>query len=159
MPKRGEPERFRNIMRRAKRDQSASRVVVSILRAESKAAQILERSLAGVDLSLPQFNVLMVLGASPGGALPLFELNAQLVTSAPNMSWISNRMEERGLVRKQRDEEDGRVVLLGLTERGWKLLADAAPLVFAAEKQLVGGFSRSELSRFGDLLFRLLESD
>ena len=144
-------------MREARRDDAASRVVVSVLRAESKAAQTLERVLAPVDLSLPQFNVLMVLGAAEDGELPLFELNAHLVSSAPNMSWISNRMEERGLVRKQRDEADRRVVLIKLTEGGWKALAQAAPLVFEAEKQLVAGFSRTELTALGKLLRGLLE--
>lgn len=144
-------------MREAGRDTVASKVVVSVLRAESKAAQALERVLAGADLTLPQFNVLMVLAATPGGELPLFELNADLVSSAPNMSWISNRMEERGLVRKRRDEDDRRVVLLGLTESGWKALARAAPLVFEAEKELVGGLSRAELTTLGNLLGDLLE--
>lgn len=144
-------------MREAGRDNAASRVIVSVLRAESKAAQMLERALAGADLSLPQFNVLMVLGATPGGELPLFELNEHLVSSAPNMSWISNRMEELGLVRKQRDKGDRRVVLIKLTERGWKALAQAAPLVFEAERQLLAGFSRTELTTLGNLLSALLE--
>ena len=155
--RRPEPARFKALMREAGRDNAASRVVVSVLRAESRAAQTLERALAPADLSLPQFNVLMVLAAAPEGELPLFELNAHLVSSAPNMSWISNRMEERGLVRKQRDETDRRVVLIRLTESGWKALAQAAPLVFEAEKQLVAGFSRTELTTLGKLLRGLLE--
>lgn len=152
-----EPQRFRDLMRRARRDRAASKVVVSILRAESKAAQTLERTLAGAGLSLPQFNVLMVLAASPEGALPLFELNARLVTSPPNMSWISDRMEERGLVRKRRDAADRRVVVAELTEEGWAALGRAAPPVFDAEKHLVAGYSRVELESLGDLLSRLLD--
>lgn len=151
------PKRFTDLMRGSRRDWSASRVVVSILRADSKAAQTLERALAQVDLSLPQFNVLMVLAASPEGSLPVFELNAQLVTTPPNMSWLSNRMEQRGLVRKRRDETDRRVVVIELTQRGWSALAAAAPIVFEAEKQLLARFSRAELRTLGDLLTRLLE--
>lgn len=157
MSERTESPRFKELMREADRDRAASRVVVSILRADSKASQALERALAAAGLSLPQFNVLMVLAASKAGALPIFELNAQLVTSPPNMSWISNRMEERGLVRKRRDVSDGRVVIIELTEKGWTTLGRAAPLVFAAEKELVADFSRAELKRLGDLLSRLLD--
>ncbi len=156
MEKRSEPRRFRELMRRARRDRDASRVVVSILRADSKASQMLERALAEAGLSLPQFNVLMVLAASPEGALPIFELNAQLVSSPPNMSWISNRMEELGLVRKRRDDSDRRVVLIQLTEKGWNALARAAPLVFDAEKDLLAGYSRAELRQLGKLLNQLL---
>ena len=157
MAERREPARFKELMRGARRDRAASRVVVSILRADSKASQTLERALAAADLSLPQFNVLMVLAASPDGALPIYELNARLVSSAPNMSWISNRMEERGLVKKRRDTADRRVVVIALTEGGWAALERAAPVVFDAEKGLVGGYSRAELAQLGDLLGRLLD--
>lgn len=151
------PKRFKDLMRRANRDWAASKVVVSILRADSKAAQAIERALAEVGLTLPQFNILMVLAASASGSLALFELNAQLVSTPPNTTWLTNRMQERGLVVKERDAEDGRVVLLELTELGWDALARAAPLVFDAEKELLSRFTRSEMKTLGNLLTRLLQ--
>lgn len=157
MGKQAEPRRFRELVRGAGRDRAASRVVVSVLRADSKASQTLERALGAVGLSLPQFNVLMVLGASPDGALPIYELNARLVTSPPNMTWISDRMEERGFVRKRRDTADRRVVVIELTEGGWAALEGAAPVVFEAEKELVAGYSRAELKDLGNLLGPFLD--
>jgi DNA-binding MarR family transcriptional regulator len=130
--------------------------VVSLLRANSKAAQALERGLGAADLSLPQFNVLMVLASAPEGKLPIFELNAHLVSTPPNTSWLSDRMQERGLVRKSKSPDDGRVVLLELTEKGWRALGKAAPLVFDTERELLTGFSRSEVKTLGALLGRLL---
>ena len=156
MARRQGPKRFKELMQRSRRHWGASKVVVGILRADSKAAQAIERALAEVGLTLPQFNVLMVLAASPSGSLPLFDLNTQLVSTPPNTTWLTNRMQERRLVIKKRDPEDGRVVLLELTEIGWKALGDAAPLVFDAEKQLLAGFNRSEIATLGDLLSRLL---
>lgn len=150
------PKRFRQLMQRSERDWSASKVVVGVLRADSLAAQAIERALAEVGLTLPQFNVLMVLSASSSGSLPLFELNAQLVSTPPNTTWLTTRMQERGLVIKTRDPSDGRVVLLELTEAGWAVLGDAAPLVFATEKELLEGLTRSELAILGDLLNRLI---
>ena len=150
------PKRFKELMRRSRRDWDASRVVVGILRADSKAAQAIERGLAEVGMTLPQFNVLMVLAASPSGSLPLFELNAQLVSTPPNTTWLTNRMKELGLVTKKRDADDGRVVLLELTEAGWRALGDAAPLVFDTEKELLSGLTSSEMATLGDLLTRLL---
>ena len=150
-------KRFKELMKRSKRDWAASKVVVGILRADSKAAQAIERRLAEVDLTLPQFNTLMVLAASPSGALPLYELNAQLVSTPPNTTWLTSRMQERGLVTKTRDPNDGRVVVLELTERGWIALGDAAPLVFQTERELLGGLSRAELRTLGDLLSRFLD--
>src|SRR5688500_14529703 len=114
----GSLKRFEVLMRRSKRDRGASKAIVGILRADSRAAQTLERALATIDLTLPQFNVLMVLAASPAGTLPLSDLNAQLVSTPPNTTWLTNRMEERGLVTKRRDENDKRVAHLDLTESG-----------------------------------------
>lgn len=144
-------------MAQSRRDWDASRVVVSLLRADSKAAQALERALGQADLSLPQFNVLMVLASSPEGQMPTFELNAHLVSTPPNTSWLSDRMQERGLVKKSRSPEDGRVVILELTEKGWKALGKAAPLVFDTERELLQRFSRAELRTLGELLTRFLQ--
>jgi DNA-binding MarR family transcriptional regulator len=129
-----------------------SRAAVAILKADSRVTQILERALAEVGQTLPQFNVLMELAASSEGALPLYELNSRLISTPPNTSWLSKRMEEAGLVTKDRDVSDSRVVVLKLTERGWATLGDAAPLVFQAEKDLFGTYSRNELRFLADLL-------
>ena len=157
MPKQSEPQRFRDMMSESGRDRTASRAIVSLLRADSRASQSLERALGAADLSLPQFNVLMVLAASSDGRLPIYELNAHLVSTPPNTSWLSDRMQERGLVRKSRSPDDGRVVLLEITERGWAALGKAAPSVFETERELLEGFSRSELKTLGDLLGRFLD--
>ncbi len=149
--------RFRDLMKRSRRDRDASRVAVAILKAESKVAQTLERSLAEVGMTLPQFNLLMELAASPDGALPLYEINSRLVSTPPNTSWLTSRMEEKSLVRRRRDVSDARVVIVELTERGWTALGDAAPVVFRAEKELLAGYSKTELRSLGDLLGPLLE--
>ena len=152
------PRRFKELMRRSRRDWSASKAIVGILRADSRAAQTLERALSRVDLTLPQFNVLMVLAASPRASLPLFELNAQLVSTPPNTTWLTNRMEERGFVTKRRDETDRRIVHLELRESGWKALGAAAPVVFAAEKELLSGFDPDEIAGLGELVTRFADA-
>jgi DNA-binding MarR family transcriptional regulator len=143
---------FRQMMRRAKRNIDASRAAVSILRADSKVSQVLERALAEVELTLPQFNVLMELASCSEEALPLYELNNRLISTPPNTSWLSKRMEDAGFVTRARDTGDSRVVILKLTERGWAKLDEAAPLVFEAEKNLLRTYSLAELRHLADLL-------
>jgi DNA-binding MarR family transcriptional regulator len=151
-----EQARFTEMMRRAKRDKDASRTAVAILRADSKVSQLLERALAEAGLSLPQFNVVMELASSRDGELPLHELNSRLISTPPNTSWLSKRMEEAGLLTKVRDTQDCRVVNLKLTEQGWAALETAAPLVFKAEKRLLGAYSRDELRHLAGLLGPLI---
>ncbi|HEV3472468.1 MAG TPA: MarR family transcriptional regulator, partial [Actinomycetota bacterium] len=123
-----EPKGFRDLMERSKRDRDASRVAVSILKADSKVAQTIERALADVGMTLPQFNLLMELAASPEGALPLYEINARLISTPPNTSWLCTRMEEARLIKRRPDPDDGRVVVVELTNKGWNALGRATPL-------------------------------
>jgi DNA-binding MarR family transcriptional regulator len=150
-----EPKGFRDLMERSKRDRDASRVAVSILKADSKVAQTIERALADAGMTLPQFNLLMELAASPEGALPLYEINARLISTPPNTSWLCARMEEARLIKRRPDPNDGRVVVVELTKKGWNALGRATPLVFQAEKELLAPYSRSELKTLAALLARL----
>ena len=151
-----EPERFRELARRARRDRDASRAAVAVLKADSRVGQVLDRALGEAGLTLPQFNVLMELAAAAGAALPLHELNRRLISTPPNTSWLTSKMVDAGLVTKTRDVTDSRVVILGLTERGWAALEVAAPLAFAAERRLLAGYTKPELRALADLLDRLV---
>lgn len=150
------PERFRGLARRSRRNQDASRATVSVLRAASRVSQTLEPALARADLTVPQFNILMELAAEPAHALPLYELNARLISTPPSTSWLTNRMQDAGLVTKAKDPQDARVVILSLTEAGWEALERALPLVSTAERELLTGFSVQELQALAVLLQRLL---
>jgi DNA-binding MarR family transcriptional regulator len=150
------PARFRALTGRARRDRDASRAAVAVLKADSLVGRTLERALGEAGLTLPQFNVLMELAATPDAALPLHELTSRLISSPPNVSWLSSRMEQTGLVVKTKDPRDARVVLLSLTEGGWAALERATPLVFAAERQLLAGYTREELRALVSLLDRLV---
>ena len=48
----------------------------------------------------------------------LSELNRRVLLSQPALSRMVDRMVERGFVRREADESDGRSVLLSLTEAG-----------------------------------------
>lgn len=48
----------------------------------------------------------------------LSELNRRVLLSQPALSRMVDRMVERGLVQREADEQDGRSVLLSLTEAG-----------------------------------------
>ena len=151
-----EPKRFRELTQASRRDRDVSRAAVAILKADSRVGQALERALLQAGLTLPQFNVLMELAATEGAALPLYELNSRLISTAPTTSWLSNKMVDAGLVTKTRAVADSRVVILGMTERGWSALEAAAPLAFHAERTLLDGYTKAELRSLAGLLDRLV---
>jgi DNA-binding MarR family transcriptional regulator len=148
---------FEALMKEARRDVDVSRPVLGVLRADGRVSRALEEALAPSGLTLPKFTVLMELASTPDGRLPLHEICRRLLKSAPNMSALIDRMEREGLVRRQRDQRDRRVVAAAITKRGWDSLRRGAPAVFAAEKELLKGFSRSELRTLARLLRALAE--
>jgi DNA-binding MarR family transcriptional regulator len=98
---------------------------VTVLKAGSRLSQELERALKDADLTLPQFNVLMELAASPDGALPSHAVTERLISTPSSLSWLTTRMRDLGLLTKERDQDDARVVVLAITEAGWDALETA----------------------------------
>ena len=79
-------------------------------------ALLFMRQWPGGALSLVHLNVMMILGAD--GALPMNQLADALDVSQASTTGIVDRMEQRGLVTRERDPEDRRVTRIQLTDRG-----------------------------------------
>jgi DNA-binding MarR family transcriptional regulator len=75
-------------------------------------------------LSLVHLNVLMLL--DDDGPLPMRGLAEALDVSQASATGIVDRMEQRGLVVRERDAQDRRVVRVGITEQGRALIAGLA---------------------------------
>ena len=70
-----------------------------------------------LDLFPPQLMALKALDRPR----PMSEVAATLACDSSNLTGITDRLEERGLVRRSADERDRRVKLLVLTEEGKRL--------------------------------------
>src|SRR5699024_5013968 len=109
--------------------------------------------------TLPQFNVLMELAASPNGDLPLHTVTERLIGTPANLSWLTTRMRDRGLITKNRDPSNARVVRLAITDVGWSALEQAMPPVFATEQQLWQHHRHADLRTLASLLEPLVASE
>ena len=80
-----------------------------------------DRFLSAYGLTLSQFEILSALFEE--GAIPLNRLSDRLCCACSNVTSIVDRLERDGLVKRERSQEDRRVILLGLTDKGrekWK---------------------------------------
>lgn len=95
---------------------------LSIGRTEVVLQEGLERVLRPHGISATQYNVLRILrGAGPGG-LCRHEIRDRLLTRMPDVTRLLDRMEEAGLVVRERGTEDRRLVSTQLTTRGRELV-------------------------------------
>src|ERR1051325_9127394 len=68
------------------------------------------------ELTLPQYNVLRILrGAGPGGLI-CREIGERMITRDPDVTKLLDRLETRGLVSRERQEKDRRVIVARVTE-------------------------------------------
>lgn len=94
-------------------------------------------SWARLDVTMPQFKVLMLLGLH--GSAPVSSLAACMQVSPPNVTGILDRLELHGWVRRTSDPHDRRVVRVVLTDEGQAFLAE---LQQAGEERLRGPVGR-----------------
>jgi DNA-binding MarR family transcriptional regulator len=80
-----------------------------------------ERTLKEFGISRAQLGVLHFLDTEPVEQMTVNQLREVLIDDSPNVSRILNKMMDKGLVRKERQSDDQRVVHISLTEKGRRL--------------------------------------
>ncbi|WP_337062192.1 MarR family winged helix-turn-helix transcriptional regulator [Kineococcus sp. G2] len=96
------------------------------------------------ELTLTGYMVLAMLSESASGRLRMSEVAARTNSSAPRVSHVVRKLEERGWVRREADPADGRGQFAVLTAEGRDKIADAAPGHVEAVRHLVLDVLRDE---------------
>lgn len=114
-----------------------------------RTADVLRRRLADVvegrGLTLQQYNVLRILRGVHPEPLPTLEIRERLIERTPGVTRHLDRLEGQGLVRRQRNPEDRRVVDCWITEAGLSLLAELDEPIDEADEASMQGLSEEEL--------------
>ncbi|MGH3353304.1 MAG: MarR family winged helix-turn-helix transcriptional regulator [Nocardioides sp.] len=82
---------------------------------------------AGFDLSLPEYEVMVRLSENDG-AMRMAQLADSLAHSRSRITHTITRMERAGLVERRSSTDDGRGRVAALSDRGFELLREAAPI-------------------------------
>src|SRR5438128_2248219 len=82
-----------------------------------------------------QFNLLNLLSDHPNGVSQT-ELSRQLIMHRSNVTGLVDRLEGRGLVRREALPQDRRVYRVVLTHAGHTLLGEILPKYYAAAEQV-----------------------
>jgi DNA-binding MarR family transcriptional regulator len=104
------------------------------------------------ELTPQQYNVLRLLRAQHPATTPTLALANRLISRAPDITRMLDKLENRGLIVRERNTANRRVVRVGITDTGLALLDQiAAPLRECHVKQL-GHLKEEELKRLAALL-------
>jgi DNA-binding MarR family transcriptional regulator len=107
-----------------KRDNASleTRVFVALLIAAERLTQQAEQLMKDHGLTGTQYNVLRILrGAGPSG-LPCKGISDRMISHDPDMTRLLDRMEKRGMITRERQTDDRRVVKTCITPEGLDIL-------------------------------------
>ena len=101
-----------------------------------------------------QYNILIVLKLV-NKALTQVEIGERLISSRANITLLLDKMEAKGLVKRERIESDRRVLMVDLTARGRKAV-DTVEVKYVAEvERLMSCLTGTECKEMSRLLEKL----
>ena len=113
-----------------------SMLCFAVYAAEHAFTRFYKPRLDAIGLTYPQYLVFLVLWEEDG--LTVKALGDKLFLDSGTITPLVKRLEARGLVRRQRDDEDERQVRIWLTEEGRALRSKALAVPLAVGKALGG---------------------
>ncbi|MFN9340975.1 MAG: MarR family winged helix-turn-helix transcriptional regulator [Planctomycetota bacterium] len=125
---------------------------LQLWRTYDRLREIEEQLFARHQLTAQQYNALRVLKSLKGEAMPTSSLGARLVSRAPDMTRMLDKLEDRKLVVRQRNRANRRVVEVSITPAGIALLKKIAADVRSCGREQLGHMSASSLSHLVMLL-------
>lgn len=116
---------------------------------EENWAQYLKRT---EGISPSQFNILRILRGARPHPVKISDIADRMVTRDPDVTRLVDRLIKQGLVRRERDENDRRVVLVEIAETGLALLSRLDEPVLEATAAAMAGLKPQQLRALDTLL-------
>ena len=105
-----------------------------------------------VDLTPTQYNVLRILRGAGGQGVSCSEVSERLVTKDSDITRLLDRLETRGLISRERDKRDRRVITTRITDEGLRLLAGLDKPIAECHRRQLGHLGEKRLATLSKLL-------
>lgn len=123
------------------------------LRANRELDVALDRDLQAVGVSLSEYELLSMLSEAPGDRLRMSALADLIVQSRSRVTHTAARLERRGWVRRTPAPDDGRGVVLELTDEGRRAIERVARVhVASVRRHLVDILSAEQFRALGEAM-------
>jgi DNA-binding MarR family transcriptional regulator len=133
-----------------------SRVRAEMLAALDKALEA-DAELSALEISSAQFIVIAALALAES-AKSASDLCKGISYDAGAMTRMIDRLESKGLIRRNRRQDDRRVVYLELTEEGSRAFPRMREVSMGVLNRFLRGFSQGEVRQLEGYLSRMLEN-
>ena len=133
-------------------DSPQQEVYLSLWRTYDRLRMHEDKLFSDHDLTAQQYNALRLLRGEHPGTLPTLTLAARLVSHAPDITRLLDRLAERDLVARERMADNRRVVQVGITDSGLALLKQLDEPVRQCHQVQLGHLSSAQLKSLVELL-------
>lgn len=125
-------------------DSLAQEVYLSLWRTYDRLKALEDELFDSYGLSAQQYNTLRLLEAAGSQAVTVQRLADKLISRAPDMTRLLDRLESRGWISRTRPPENRRVVEVVLTPNGQTLLAELSPKVRQCHERQLGHLTAAQ---------------
>ena len=133
-------------------DSSHQEAYLNLWRTYDKLRSIEDAVFLRFELTAQQYNTLRLLRGEHPQKLHTLMLAKRLVSKAPDITRLLDRLEERKLISRERPDDNRRVVKVGITSHGMKLLQKLDQEVLECSKKQLGHLDEPQLTQLVSLL-------
>jgi DNA-binding MarR family transcriptional regulator len=133
-------------------DSLEQEVFLSLWRTYDRLRALEEELFARHDLTPQQYNALRLLKSERPNKIRTLDLAGRLVSRAPDITRLLDKLEQRGLIDRDRPADNRRVVRIGITEAGLALLRELREPLRQCHVRQLGHLSPKELKDLAALL-------
>ncbi len=133
-------------------DSTEQRVFLHLWRTYDLLKAVEVECLAKFEVTAQQYNVLRILKSVAPEGLPTMQLGQRMISRGPDMTRMLDRLEARQLIKRERQQDNRRVVEVWITSAGLKLLERMQPEILAMHQKQVGHLSSTQPQQLVRLL-------
>ena len=135
-----------------------NRAILNILFTASWMDCMMNRNLRPYGLTQPQYNILRILKGSYPNGLSVLDIKSRMIDRSSNVSRLVEKLREQGFAERTANEDDRRMVVVTITEKGLEMVAEIGELVLGATETLPGQqLTETELTQLAELLDKIRE--
>jgi MarR family 2-MHQ and catechol resistance regulon transcriptional repressor len=133
--------------------ENALQLYITLSRASQWVNAHADRDIKRHGLNRTEFGVLELLYHK--GSQPIQQIGSKVLMSSGNITYVVNKLEQKGYVRRNVSIEDRRLIFAEITDAGCSFIEEVFPLHARVIEQAVGGLNPEEQREAARLLKKL----
>jgi len=127
-----------------------------VMRLGNRYTQAMEIKLKQVNMNITSWRIGLIL--KENGKLSMTEVAKHAVGRLPTITKSVYKMQERGWVEVKQSDDDGRVTMVNITEKGLETISDVIEKTSKTIDQAFDGLDHKEIDQFNHLLQKVFNN-